>query len=165
MTIALAVLLAVFGVCATIAGVEANALLRPDDDWMRHRVLAMTAAHIVMALLWVIAAVLLGRWMRTGLVLSGALAAGYLGMNAAGIGSLAGEDSVPAVYAGMVTEFCFVRDWDAIALVGMNGGERFTGIGAVLAALMLILVLISATMTRMRRVNSPSRRTQHGHAG
>ncbi|MFJ2835716.1 hypothetical protein ACIO52_10190 [Nocardia sp. NPDC087230] len=152
--VAFAAVLAGYAVTASVIGVKANPLF-PGSEWMSHRILAVTAVHVAVALLWVVAAVLFGRRVKAGRALVGVLAVGYLGMNAIGLYTSWRGIGIPlAVFTGSVDYVCLATDWYGCPPYGENAGLRFTGTGAVLSGLMVILLLVSAIRTR-RRSASP----------
>ncbi|MGW6424230.1 hypothetical protein ACWF82_16275 [Nocardia sp. NPDC055053] len=118
----------------------------PDDI---RRVLAMTLAHLVAALLWVVAALLLARRVKVGQAVAGVLAVGYLALNVLGLDS-----------TFTILLFVAINDagWGGGLLFGDDPGTRVAGVAAVLSALMLILMLVSAVTSRTqgRRPQVPS---------
>ncbi|MFD4429536.1 hypothetical protein [Nocardia sp. NPDC058497] len=146
--------LAGYAVLASVLGFKANTLFA-DSEWMSHRILAVTAAHLVVALLWLVAAVLLGRRVKSGRALVGVLAVGYLGMNSVGLAtSWWYVESALSVFTGSVDYVCLATDWYGCP-TSEDAGLWFTGAGAVLAALMLILMLVFAETTRTPGRQSP----------
>ncbi|MEV6063566.1 hypothetical protein AB0L62_26490 [Nocardia asteroides] len=148
MTVAFAILLAGYAVMAVVIGFKANTRF-PGNEWMSQRILTVTALHVVAAVLWMAAAVMLGRQVRMGRLLVGLLTVGYLGMNAVGVGSrLRDSDWALSVYTGMVDYVCADTGWAICPPDGMDAGLRLVGAGALLAFLMLVLLLASAVATR-----------------
>lgn len=142
--IALAVVLAGFAVFAVTVGFGAIDLLGPGDPDNSRRILAMTVAHMVAVPAWAGAAVLLWRRMTAGRVLAAGLAVVYFAINAFG------RDSMFSI---MVTMYIHDVGWGSGVVIGERPGVRITAAAAVLAALVLMLVLIS--LLAGRRQNRP----------
>ncbi|MGW6727253.1 hypothetical protein ACWF9G_15245 [Nocardia sp. NPDC055029] len=144
--IALAVVLAGVAAGATVGGFRAIQLIGsgyPDDT---RRVLAMTLAHLVAALLWVVAALLLARRVKAGRAMAGVLAVGYLALNVLGLDS---------IFTIMLHVVMIDAGWGGSLLFDDESGRRIAGAAAVLAALMLILMLVSAATTRTQGRRPP----------
>ncbi|WP_280340446.1 hypothetical protein [Nocardia neocaledoniensis] len=154
--IVLAVVLAGFAVGASAGGFEAIEIIGPEYPDDSRRVLAMTLAHLVAGLFWVVAALLLAMRVRAGRVASGVLAAGYLALN------VLGRDSLFTI---MFNSVIISAGWGDSPLFGDDPGTRLAAVGAVLAALMLVLVLISRLITRGQNHPPGPAPIGYGHHG
>lgn len=149
--VVLAGVLAGYAVMASVVGFKANTLF-PGNEWMSARIIPVTVAHVALALLWLVATVLLLRRTKAVRVMVAVLAVGNLGMNVVGVSSRWWDiDSALSVFTGSVDYVCLETGWYGCPPYGEDAGLRFTGAGAVLAALMLVLLLISAIRMRGRR--------------
>ncbi|MGW0638705.1 hypothetical protein [Nocardia salmonicida] len=101
---------------------------------------AMIATQLVVALLWAIAALLLGRRWKGSRALVGALAAGYVALNSFGLNSL---------FALMVSVAIRGQGWQFNKLLfGDEPGNRILMLGAGLAAVLLVVLLSTAVGNR-----------------
>ncbi|WP_280305583.1 hypothetical protein [Nocardia neocaledoniensis] len=146
-------MLAGFAVAATAGGFEAIEIIGPGYPNDSRRVLAMTLAHLVAGLCWSVAALLLVMRAKAGRVVSGVLAVGYLALNVLGWDSL---------FTIMLNSVIISAGWGDSLLFP---GTRIAAIGAVLAALMLVLVLISPLITRGQNHPPGPAPVGYGHHG
>ncbi|MFD5175864.1 hypothetical protein ACFWM1_08620 [Nocardia sp. NPDC058379] len=148
-TIAFCGVLAGYAVLAAIAGFKANELMGPGDADATRRIVVVTVVHAVFAVLWPVAAVLLGRRVKAGRAIVAVLAAAYLALNAFWVDSM---------YSIMVTMFVIQWRWGSDLIFGDRPGERVTVAGAGLSGLMLILLLVSVVRARQQRQPLPGHR-------